>query len=199
LTAIVTKPGEPQILVSDLSFGDIKIDSTASRQLTITNQGNAELRIDSLRGPSSQYYQIAFTPVIITAYSQVKFDVTFKPKAQQVYNDIIWFYSNAPEDKVKNFSVLKGNGVIISDIYDDNDVKFDLFPNPADTEINIKSELPLLSIIICDEKGRIYNTIDNINSTDYQIKTEALALGSYILKIKLANGNDLVRSIIILR
>lgn len=195
----VTSLGIPIILCEDVDFGEVKINTTSTKLFKISNRGTSDLSLDSIKRPTSAAFDILFTPTIIPMGGETVFGVTFKPIDVRDFNDLLYFYSNAPNNNSKNFVVLKGSGIPATDVEDSKNKMIELFPNPADTEINIKSELPLLSIIICDEKGRIYNTIDNINSTDYQIKTEALALGSYILKIKLANGNDLVRSIIILR
>jgi len=95
----VRGPGTPVIQISPtlLSFGGTPLDSTASRVVTITNVGTAQLTIDSIRVRlSSRFVVVVTTPLTIGPGSSEAVTVEFSPVVYGADTVSINIYSNDP-------------------------------------------------------------------------------------------------------
>jgi len=66
-----------------------------------------------------------------------------------------------------------------------------IFPNPAHSEINIKSDETITDVAIYDAQGKKVGT-----SKNKTIDVSSLAPGKYIVKISLKNGEDVIRNFV---
>lgn len=148
-------------------------------------------------GPSSANNQSGFTtstgPNIGLFYSLTNFTKMFEKiwvngspgnytldSARTVTFDAV---SGAPPEGTIFRYLPKTTGII--SIQDQNSLT--LFPNPADSYLNIKSSKPLaeqLNIIISDTEGKtLYTTTMNTGMSQTKVKTEGFPAGIYYLSI----------------
>jgi para-nitrobenzyl esterase len=64
----------------------------------------------------------------------------------------------------------------------------DMYPNPANSELNIRSSAFISHIAMMDEMGRTVSEAKNINSLSYQMNTSNLSSGIYFVSIYNAQG-----------
>lgn len=70
-----------------------------------------------------------------------------------------------------------------------NDVKLEIFPNPAVEFINIHSDIKIVSINLSNILGQHLKTL-TVDSSEYVLDTSTLASGNYILTINSVNGKS---------
>lgn len=92
----------PHIVVTPLSqsiaFGLTNVGTTATRTLTLANDGDLPLAITASAGPTSAVYSVtpAIAPRTIAAGASVAFTVSFTPAATIIYPDSIVLTTNDP-------------------------------------------------------------------------------------------------------
>ncbi len=98
-----------------ISFNDTRIDSQRTRNVTVSNTGNALLRVDSvsLESNASESFSIAadvFPMTIDTASQGESLDIVFKPREPGALEAKLQFYSNDPLND-STFIMLYGKGI----------------------------------------------------------------------------------------
>ncbi len=94
-------------LSGNLNFGEIEINTSSTRQLTIANTGNESFNITNINIPNG--YTINGTSTSISGNSEVIYNVTFTPTQIQNYNGNIIVENNA--DTGTNTIAVTGIGV----------------------------------------------------------------------------------------
>lgn len=112
--------GSPEILVSDINFGEYTINKTVIDSAYISNVGNSRLIITDYIGPNRPEFKVIFpnnitisksNPLILEPGSKpFKFFVEFTPTSEADFYDNIIFSSNAR--KSDSIAFLNGRGVI---------------------------------------------------------------------------------------
>jgi hypothetical protein len=77
--------------------------------------------------------------------------------------------------------------------FDGENIFVELFPNPTTGEINIESNIEILSFSIIDINGKI---VLKGNSSQNIISLNALADGVYLIKLNTENGSQVIRKVI---
>ena len=74
-----------------------------------------------------------------------------------------------------------------------------LFPNPASSEVNIRSSELLNDVTVYDQTGRVVLNYGGINNKNYVLNTNALSSGMYLVKVHFDNENytPIVKRIVI--
>ncbi len=121
--------GGPEIIVTDINFGEYTINRTIIDSAYITNTGITKLIITDYFGPNKPEFKVIFpdnitisqsNPLILEpGISPFKFYVEFTPSSEIEFSDNIIFSSNAK--RTDSIAVLNGRGVstgLISNICD---------------------------------------------------------------------------------
>ncbi len=176
-------------LSGDLAFGNVKIDSTPERILTIDNTGDAILTITSVDLPDG--YTANWTSGEIAAGTNKEVEITFAPTEVKDYNGVITVNSNA--NSGENTISVSGSGVITDEIIELSNTKIIAYPNPVNNilyiEVEGKQEMEILNVsgkVIT--KKAIENTV-TFDMSSYQ-------KGIYILKLKNNSGESSFMKII---
>ena len=71
-----------------------------------------------------------------------------------------------------------------------SEVGLEILPNPAQDVIHVSTftNFPILSAQIMDINGKVYRTIDKVNSNQLTINRSNLNTGFYVVRLKFANG-----------
>lgn len=69
----------------------------------------------------------------------------------------------------------------------EDDLHFDVYPNPASEEINIQSEEEIVKVEVCSMDGKVV-LVEEIGSTSGKLVISQLSVGTYVLKVFTANA-----------
>lgn len=111
---VVTEP-DIEIPQSDYSFEQVDIGATQTGFVTVYNQGNAPLSLESLQLTQSEQGQFSMAslevlPVIVEPNTVIDLEVSFSPVVEGVDTAVLSIYSNDPNDPVVDV-VLTGVGI----------------------------------------------------------------------------------------
>ena len=98
------------ILTKNIEFGNVQIDSTATANISIYNNGTADLILDSAVISHPVFFFSDNFPVIIEPGTIKNLPLNFKPVASQTYSGYVRFYHNDPIYTYSEVTV-KGNGI----------------------------------------------------------------------------------------
>jgi hypothetical protein len=191
-------------LSGNLDFGDVEIGTSNSADLSISNEGNADLKIDSISFPSgfSGNWSGTIVPKQIKTVS-----IKFRPTDEVSYTGNIIVYSNAGGGI--NTIPISGSGVKPNSVLNPINIsKADilLFPNPSPDKISITFEDELLL------QGGIHLTIYNslgieikrfdetclIGKNYFSFLTEDLSAGIYYLYLN-TGLNTITKSFVVMK
>ena len=79
-------------------------------------------------------------------------------------------------------------------------IEMSLFPNPANTELNIsiaKEQKPISTIRLFDVTGRVAKEVTGVNSFTQKLDISEMTNGIYLVSIKLTDGTTTTRKVAI--
>ncbi len=138
---IEAKVGEPEIRISDIDFGKVKIGNTSEKMFILTNTGNTELVVNSYRGPfNSTVFQLILpktiteisdlNPLKLDPLSKDTFKIRFTPNTSGLFLDSIIFRSDA--SKSDSICYIRGEGsaenIFVTERYNWGRKRIDLSP-----------------------------------------------------------------------
>lgn len=162
---------------TELDFGEVAIDSSATMTFTIINTGNADLEVTNISSNEPAFTVI--TSAIVPPYSSQEVEVTFTPTEEIQYNGIIEISHNAlgSPDTV----IVTGEGVIVPGVEDElKPLTFSLaqnYPNPFNPVTMIKYQIPELSFVTI----KVYDVLGNEITT---LVNEEKQIGSYEVEFR---------------
>ncbi|RPI66288.1 MAG: choice-of-anchor D domain-containing protein, partial [Ignavibacteriales bacterium] len=74
--------------LSELNYGDKRINSTSYIEVIVSNLGSELLSVDSVKVNTDKFFIEGFTPAVIDTVAEVSFKVWFSPRLVQNYSDI---------------------------------------------------------------------------------------------------------------
>jgi hypothetical protein len=72
-----------------------------------------------------------------------------------------------------------------------------MFPNPAQSIVNLSLPVAIQSVSIMDVMGRVVLVENNIQSTTYQADINGLNTGVYFVKVNAVDGKSAVKRLVI--
>lgn len=116
-TQLIASVGNPNIIASDLNFGEKIINKTYNLPATVLNNGKSKLTITKVILPKSSAYKVNFdreisdaNPLVLDKGEVFSYNVDFKPEKEEIYSDNIIFCSDA--NTTDSIAVLFGRGVL---------------------------------------------------------------------------------------
>jgi len=102
-----------ELTASDASveFGEVAAGSASSKEVTLTNAGNADMAISKIE-VSGEGFNVSGAPVTLNAGQQMSVSVRFDPKSGGNRSGTMMVYSNAPDSPLR--IALSGAGAVMS-------------------------------------------------------------------------------------
>ena len=173
---------------TELNFGEVSIDSSATMTFTIINTGNADLEVTNISSNEPAFTVI--TSAIVPPYSSQEVEVTFTPTEEIQYNGIIELSHNAQGSP--DTVTVTGDGVIVPGVEDElQPLTFSLeqnYPNPFNPVTMIKYQISELSFVTI----KVYDVLGNEIET---LVDEYKLAGTYEVEFNAASHSGEVRNL----
>lgn len=184
----------PEIWVSmpNIFFGSAKVGEIEDRPLEITNNGNADLKIESIdfeSFPEAFYITPEPTyPWTIPSGETREIVVNFAPPEEENYDDVMIIKSNAFEEPELEISLrARGSGVLsVFDSIDPADfAEISVIENPVENlatfQVRLDPQVKSAQLSICDETGNIvgYRKINGVGEKEIEFDFSAFPQGAY--------------------
>lgn len=166
---------------TELNFGEVAMDSSATKTFTITNYGDEDLVISNITS-SEPVFTVNITSTVILPDSSQDVEVTFTPSGLLSFNGKIEITHNAAgsPDSV----MVAGEGVIVPGVEEElQPLIFSLeqnYPNPFNPTTVIKYSIPEVSKVML----KLYNLLGEEVST---LVNEEKVAGYYTVEFNAAN------------
>ncbi len=147
---------------NELNFGDVQIGNSDSLDLDITNNGEADLQIDTIEIKSENFYidQTINFPKIISPNASTTIPIICQPVEEGNIDTTATIISNDPNNTELSISLLANGFVYLNEISEKYFIK--TFPNPVSKKANIQIETQKnaeVSIIVYNKLGQNIKTI----------------------------------------
>ncbi|MCS6822233.1 MAG: choice-of-anchor D domain-containing protein [Microscillaceae bacterium] len=185
-------------LSNEIAFGDVIVGQTATRTLSITNNGNAPLTVSNIIYPTG--FSGAFTGTIAPGATQ-NVTVTFAPTDNIFYQGNITVVSNA--NNISNLIPVTGRGIApqgpTTGLERFGKGTLMIYPNPSEGIFNIKVAESLrgaVKVTVYDASGKVvYTTQTDINQDELGLDLSHLSKGNYMIEISNRKGKATERII----
>ncbi|MDI1234310.1 MAG: M4 family metallopeptidase [bacterium] len=137
----------------------------------------------------------ALTPSFTNSpYSYVRIGGTKQTSAvnNNNFTNTLVYTVVAQDGSTKNYNVTVQKTVVGIQT-DKKNLGINLFPNPAIDEVLLKASKPMQTIFVYDIQGRLIKEINANNNTSFAIDIQSLQSGMYIMTVKTAEGEALIR------
>ncbi|HOQ48868.1 MAG TPA: C10 family peptidase, partial [Candidatus Kapabacteria bacterium] len=176
-SSIITISGNAQF---DQSPVGIKVQRT----FFVNNLGSKPFTITSATVPQS--FELATQiPITVAPGSSAEMLINFTPKYATSYSGNLVLTTNA--DFGNNTINLRGTGIANTSVADEN-VNFDVYPNPASDNIFVSTDAAVSTIEIVDLLGNILVS-QNATKPNQSIDVSNLPAGVYSLRVTTNKGN----------
>lgn len=176
-SSIITISGNAQF---DQSPVGIKVQRT----FYVNNLGSKPFTITSATVPQS--FELATQlPITVAPGSSAELLINFTPKYATSYSGELVLTTNA--DFGNNTINLRGTGIANTSVADEN-VNFDVYPNPASDNIFVSTDAAVSTIEIVDLLGNILVS-QNATKPNQSIDVSNLPAGVYSLRVTTNKGN----------
>ncbi len=99
-------------LSNDIDFGNIQVNASSTKILTVSNTGNASFNITNITSSNNAFTILNGQSSTVSPNSSVNFDIQFSPTQEQAYNGVITVDNNADNANSSNSSIqVTGVGV----------------------------------------------------------------------------------------
>jgi len=179
---------------AELDFGEVAIDSSATKAFTITNYGDEDLVVSDISS-SEPVFSVNVTSAVIPPDSSQEVEVTFTPTELISYNGKIEITHNAAgsPDSV----ILIGEGVIVSVEDELKPLTYNLeqnYPNPFNPVTFIKYSIPEVSKVSLTLFNLLGEEVADLVNEEkvagyYTIEFNAATLPSGVYFYQLRAGN----------
>lgn len=176
-------PPEMALNISDLDFGEVKVDEAKSLTFSITNTGCDVLRIDSVSSSYPDIFDLISAkpfPISLAKSARADFTVRFKPTEEGPFLEAIEIGTNGGHEFLSLFGI--GAKEPTKDVQEASTTSIRFYPNPFVGEVSIECAMPLANVHVYDIHGRtIHSTM--MKEGRMTLDLSALTAGTYILHI----------------
>ena len=171
------------VLTGDLDFGEVIFGESATRDLTISNAGTANITIEGITYPEG------FSGVVSVGATEIIVAVTFTPTGLEVFEGEVQVTSNATSGA--SSIAVSGTGIAITDVEKYMDKLLTVYPNPADdwiivSGVNLKQ---VETLTITDESGRRFDEpVDSWTEREIKMNVAGFPRGVYLVAIQAGSG-----------
>ncbi len=144
--------------------------------------------------------KVIYNPLLPTSVNQNSFFTPSPSEWQQVYiNSIVSTYCVSDFRFKFSFASGGGNNIYIDDINifpgymansEEHEIDVSVYPNPTSNNLNIRSSHIIENLEVYDLFGRLIYSVQNHNSTSFNVSTLNWEKGIYLLKLHHLNGSE---------
>ncbi len=180
---------EIELSLDTLDFGNTIIDSSAKKQIYISNNSISYLKIDSIKFSAHNFKTTSITSLYLHNNHPRLLNIEFQPNSSGVFYDSLIIFNSSPQSPVKIF--LTGKGETLTEVKDySNKIpdEFSLsqnYPNPFNPTTTISYTVPKASFVtikLFDMLGKEVVILVNEEKQDgtYNIRFDGSKLSSGI-------------------
>jgi|GEM_PF-4654780 len=188
-----------------LEFGNVEVTQDEIRQLTIHNEGDANLRISGIQSADPAFTTDFDQLQEVAPDSDLVINVTFAPLEVRDYLDQLMIINNDPANDTVFVSL---SGIGLDPLYASNPVlpfvfSCETFPNPFNSVLNLRYALPgavRVKATVHDITGRQMATlVEGERQAGYHTAVwDAKAVPSGVYLLRLEHGGDVVQRKVVL-
>lgn len=180
----VSDPAEMTTNISDLSFGEVKVDGEKSLPFSITNTGCDLLRIDSIRSSYPEIFTVVSSksfPITLAKNARADFSVKFRPSEEGPFLEALEIGSNGGHEFISLYGIgAKTPTISVESEMDAQRITF--YPNPFIESVVIEHAPTGIELSVHDLHGRTISSVVSNNARTV-IDLNAASAGTYILSI----------------
>jgi hypothetical protein len=174
---------------TSISFGQVSVDQQASKTVTLTNTGNAELKILGATYPTGYTGELSSTTLAPGATATI--EVTFSPTEARTYSGTIELVLNTPEGKL--LIETTGEGLNVTSTEVPLEKLMTVSPNPVQDvlTINFVSSNDVAVLRMNDVKGTpVTLSFEKVKKGMYSVNVVSLKAGIYFVTMN--DGKQIV-------
>jgi hypothetical protein len=161
-----------------VNFAEVNKDDSAYVDLNVTNLSDDAIILTSAYGHNN-VFKISNLPLSLGPLSTKTLKVEFHPESMGTFSDILTLCSETDSSIIARQLVVLGKSIAKTDIRNEILPDFDIYPNPVEKILEIKSFKMISSFSVFDLNGRIVKTISNPGNS-FTIDMESADKGFYI-------------------
>ena len=180
---------EIKLSLDTLNFGNTIIDSSAKKQIYISNNSISYLKIDSIKFSAHNFKTTSITSLYLHNNHPRLLNIEFHPNSSGVFYDSLIIFNSSPQSPVKIFLIGKGEPLTeVKDYSNKIPDEFSLsqnYPNPFNPTTTISYNVPKASFVtikLFDTLGKEVAMLVNEEKQDgtYNIRFDGSKLSSGI-------------------
>ena len=180
---------EIELSLDTLDFGETIIDSSAKKQIYISNNSISYLKIDSIKFSADNFKATGITSPYLQNNQKHLINIEFQPNSSGVFYDSLIIFNSSPQSPVKIFLIGKGESLMEEKDYSNKiPDEFSLsqnYPNPFNPSTTISYMVPKSSFVtikLYDALGKEVAILVNEEKQDgtYSVRFDGSKMSSGI-------------------
>ena len=177
-----------------VNFGEVAQGDSVSHFVNLLNNTNSPVTVTSAYGHKRDF-KVEDLPITIDPLSSKSLSVKFSPESQGTQSDIITLCQEKDSSIVARQLYVKGESVVKTGIHSESYSELEVYPNPVESKLKIKSFKMIRNILICNLSGRIITALNNPGS-EFTIDFSSVIPGFYTLLVTYLDNTRYVKRII---
>jgi len=170
-----------RLSTDSVNFGKVVLGDSVSATINIINLSKKELIIKSAYGHDRDFI-VEDLPISVGPLSTKVLKVKFHPRSEGPHSDILTICQENDSSIIAQQLIVTGVSPVKTALRNELITDFEMYPNPADTKLNIKTTKMVSSILICNLSGKIVRVL-GIQGKEFTINLNSIDPGFYILVI----------------
>ena len=183
-----------RLSTDSIDFAKVAQDDSVSLEINVTNLSNKEVTITSAYGHDSDF-MVEDLPFTIDPLSTKVLKVQFHPESQGPHSDILTICQEKDSSIVARQLFVKGESPVKTGIQNESVPNLELFPNPVENILKIKSFKMIRNIRICSLSGRNITVLSNMGN-EFEINFNSVSPGFYLIVVTYSDNTRSVQRII---
>ncbi len=173
-----------------LGFGDVYYQSTATKNITVTNNAGYDIKITSVYSKNAAFSSTEEFPVLVPEGESKTLKIKFDPDTLGIYTDMITMNSDINEDtlvqRIAQQVFVTGVASQNQGIDEMADMNVKLFPQPVSNilTIHLKRDDSEMGLELFTISGKIVYSAIFRNTGSYQLDMGEFKTGLYFIQLK---------------
>jgi len=177
-----------------INFGEVAQGDSVSHFVNLLNNTNSPVTVTSAYGHKRDF-KVEDLPITIDPLSSKSLSVKFSPESQGTLSDIITLCQEKDSSIVARQLYVKGESVVKTGIHSESYSELEVYPNPVESKLKIKSFKMIRNILICNLSGRIITALNNPGN-EFTIDLSSVIPGFYTLVVTYLDNTKYVKRVI---
>jgi hypothetical protein len=177
-----------------VNFGEVTQGDSVSHDVNVINLTNNTETVTSAY-EHNRDFKVEDLPLIIDPFGDKSLTVKFGPESQGTQSDIITLSQEKDSSIAARPLYVIGKSVLKTGIHNELYPELEIYPNPVESILKIKSFKMIRNILICNLNGRIITSLNNPGS-EFTIDLSSVNPGFYTLVVTYLDNTKYVKIII---